>query len=117
MQAQQIPKFPSLLPPAESKNQIWLIVNQNIYPTIKTTLTQFSNDIQSSGYNVSIITLSSGSSALTVRTLLQQGYYNGSLQGAILIGNLPTAWYEMTNPSPWGYEKFPIDYYLHGLRL
>jgi hypothetical protein len=99
------------LPPAESKNQIWLIVNQNIYPTIKTTLTQFSTDIQSSGYNVSILMLSSGTSALTVRTLLQQGYNNSSLQGAILIGNLPTAWYEMTNPTPWGYEKFPIDYY------
>jgi hypothetical protein len=99
------------LPPAESKNQIWLMINQNIYPTITTTLTQFSNDIQSSGYNVSIITIASGTSALTVRNLLQQGYNNGSLQGAILIGNLPTAWYEMTNPSPWNYEKFPIDYY------
>ena len=100
------------LPPAmEAKNQIWLIVNQNIYPTIKTTLMEFSNDIQSSGYNVSTITLSSGTSALIVRNLLQQNYKNGSLQGAILIGNLPTAWYEMTNPSPWGYEKFPIDYY------
>ena len=27
------------LPPAESKNKIWLIVNQNIYPTIKNSLT------------------------------------------------------------------------------
>ena len=103
--------YGSLLPPAESKNQIWLIVNQNIYPSIKTTLTQFSNDIQSSGYNVSIFTLTSGTSASTVRNLLQQGYNNGSLQGAILIGNLPTAWYEMNNSSPWGYEKFPIDFY------
>jgi hypothetical protein len=76
------------LPPAESRNQIWLLVNQNILPTIETTLTQFSNDIQSSGYNVSVLIQASGVSASTVRNLLQQGYSKNDLQGAILIGNL-----------------------------
>jgi parallel beta-helix repeat protein len=92
-----------------SEGQIYVLVNPNLYSGISASITQFVSDIQMSGYSVSLYTLTWQDSQ-AVRSLLQTGLSSG-LEGAIFVGNIPAAWYEMGPPLQDAYEKFPTDLY------
>jgi parallel beta-helix repeat protein len=95
--------------PPNSESEIYVLVSPNIYSSISAFMTKFVSDLQVCGYSVSVFALV-WQNAASVRSLLQTGLAGG-LEGAILVGNIPTVWYEMDNPSPWGHEEFPIDLY------
>jgi parallel beta-helix repeat protein len=95
--------------PPNSEGQIYVLVNPNLYSGISASITQFVSDIQISGYSVSLFTLTWQDSQ-AVRSLLQTGLSSG-LEGAIFVGNIPVAWYEMGPPLQDAYENFTTDLY------
>ncbi|MGA1821710.1 MAG: C25 family cysteine peptidase [Thermoplasmatota archaeon] len=88
---------------------VLLLVDSVLHPSINDSLLGYVRDLEITGYAVCVIN-GSWSSAGSVRTLLNDSMDEG-LVGAVLIGDVIEAWYEMDNPSPWGHEEFPVDYY------
>jgi|GEM_PF-7112616 len=69
-----------------------LVVNDSLYPLIQTLLDQYITDLTAEGYEVEVHT-SSGGTYETFRQFLQVLYADG-MEGCVLIGDLPVAWYE-----------------------
>jgi len=95
-----------------------VIVNASLYPKLTYFLDpstgQFINDLANAGLTVSVDTMSMSSDPFapeTLRNFLIQEYNNGS-DGAVFIGDLPIAWFQMMEVF-WGsapsYTDFPID--------
>jgi len=98
--------------------KINVIVNSLLYPKLTYFLDpltgQFITDLTNTGYSVSVDTMAMSSDPFapdTLRNFLISEYGTGSV-GAILIGDLPIAWFQMINRF-WGsspsYTDFPID--------
>ncbi|OYD13827.1 hypothetical protein CH333_09830 [candidate division WOR-3 bacterium JGI_Cruoil_03_44_89] len=98
----------SLSPKVADTNLVDIIVECRIYHKISSEIEQFSTDLTNEGYAVQIDTVS-GMSHELLRAHLAS--FPG-LVGAIFVGELPTAWYEM---DVWGEEEFPIDLYFMDL--
>jgi len=95
-----------------SKDYIYILVNSSVYSSIETSMYQFIKDLEDSGFLVELYSGSWGTPENT-KHFLQNGFSSG-LIGAILIGDIPTAWYEMDNPGDESFpehEEFPIDLY------
>lgn len=92
-----------------SQNMVDVVVNCKIYPDLVAELNQFRSDLIAAGYEVRID---------TVRGLSPDGLRSHlasitGLVGAIFVGELPVAWYEING---WGaMEEFPIDLYFTDL--
>ncbi len=83
-----------------------VIVAAGIYPDIAPEIAQFCSDLVAAGYSPRVDTMR-GSSAAALRTLLSS---IASIRGAVLVGDLPVAWFE----ADWGGshpEEFPCDIY------
>ena len=95
-----------------------VIVNSSLYPKLTYFLDpstgQFITDLINDGWTVSVDTMMASSDPFapeTLRNFLISEYNTGSV-GAILVGDLPIAWYQMMNTfwgSPPSYTDFPID--------
>lgn len=85
------------------------LVNSTIYNDIKESLDQYREDLKISGFEDAIILNWSEPDPSCIRETLQQFYFNNSLAGALLIGDLPAAEYEMF--TEWDYERFLTDLY------
>jgi len=95
-----------------SNTDIYIIVNESIYSSITGSLNQYKTNLENSGYSVAIY-LCDDCSPVGVRTTLQEVE---GLKGAVLVGYIPSAWYEMDcqledPPAPAEHEEFPIDLY------
>jgi hypothetical protein len=88
---------------------ILIFINSTIYSDIKDSLNQYIDDLRKSGFEEAIVLNWSDPNPLHVRETLQQFYFNSSLAGALLVGDLPSAEFEMF--TEWDYERFPIDLY------
>jgi len=100
--------------PGSSNTDIYVVVDESIYSSITDSLNQYKTNLENSGFSVAIH-LCSGCTAGDVRSLLQQGLPDG-LMGAVLVGYIPSAWYETDcqwdePPDPPTHEEFPIDLY------
>lgn len=87
-----------------------LVVNADIYSEIAAELSQYAADLIAAGYSVRIDTMRGMNHVL----LRQHLAGITGLVGALLVGELPVAWYE----DDWGGsapEEFPIDLYLMDL--
>ena len=94
-----------------------IIVNSALYDSIDGPLDTMVSDLTLEGYAVSVVTASGGTPE-SLKALLQREHTDG-MEGALLIGNLPIAWYQMIDD--WdgdtvrdpgeGYEEFPSDLY------
>ena len=82
-----------------------VIVNTSIYPEIVAELDTFTNDLVIAGYSVQLDTMS-GMSHVSLRNHLV-GITD--IVGAILVGELPVAWFETNGFGNW--EEFPHDLY------
>ena len=99
-------------------DKINIVVNATLYPKLTYFLDpltgQFITDLTNSGYSVSVDTMSMSSDPFapeTLRNFLIDEYNAGSI-GAIFVGNLPIAWFQMMEVfwgSPPSYTDFPID--------
>lgn len=94
-----------------SGNCVYILVDSSVYSGLTSSLGQFTADLEVSGFSVELYSGSWGTPENT-RSLLQSGLSHG-LVGAILVGDIPFAWYEMdSQPAPWPvHEEFPIDLY------
>ena len=92
-----------------SNTDIYLIVDESIYSSITDSLNQYKKNLENSGFSVAIH-LCSNCTPADVRSLLQEALPDG-LMGAVLVGYIPSAWYEMTCWDPPEHEEFPIDLY------
>lgn len=98
-------------PRADATNRICLIVHSNALAGAGAAVTNFLADLEAEGY-VPLLYAYSGGSAEDLRSYLAALYAEpGSLNGAILIGDLPHVVYEMYQD--WGsgqeFEDFPCD--------
>jgi len=88
-----------------------VVVNSLLYSSIQPSIDQYVLDLSVEGYDVEVYTMSGGTPE-ELRTFLL-GTYSLGMQGCILIGDLPIAWYEMD--VCWGdpprHEEFPCDLY------
>jgi hypothetical protein len=92
-----------------------IIVNATLYDSIRPALDTLGSDISAGGFSVSVVTALI-SQPESLRRFLQSEYDDG-MTGALLIGNLPVAWFQMIDD--WngngmrdpgeGYEEFPCD--------
>ena len=88
-----------------------LVVNAQIYASIYDSMMVYINDIIAEGYAVRVDTVR-GWDAVSLRGHLA-ALIDSQLVGAVLIGNVPIAWYEMESSE--GREEFPSDLYFMDL--
>ncbi len=76
----------------QSDEQIILIVEKRLASLLDSTLKQYKTDLQTEGYNVTIKSnFTSSTPPEEIRKYLQMNYaQNQNLNGAVLIGNIPT---------------------------
>jgi hypothetical protein len=89
---------------------VGLFVNASLYPEITASLDQYIGDLVVDGYTVAVYTVSGGT-PVDFRSLLQYRHGVDSMMGAVLIGDLPLAWYEAGCWDPLEHEEFPCDLY------
>lgn len=88
-----------------------IVVYAPIYADILDSLNVYISDLESEGYTVQVDTVR-GWTADELRNHFAS-LLGSDLVGAVLIGNVPFAWYEMSSVD--GREEFPIDLYLMDL--
>lgn len=97
---------------ASGSNNIVIIVNSSIYDPINSALKGYIADLESEDFQVRLIKYISGN-VVELKDYLKS---LPALKGAILIGNLPTAWFEINNDfNQNGYKTFPVDLFLMDL--
>ncbi len=99
-----------------------ILVQDSLVSALTPFLDTMFTDIQNEGYDVGLYAIT-GTSCESLRAFLQREYEQANLISAILIGNLPVAWFQMIDD--WnnnhqrdpdeGYEEFPCDLYLMDL--
>ena len=90
-------------------NLVAIVVNDSLYPAIQGSINQYIQDLTDEGYSTQLIATLGGTPA-DIRSLLQAELPNG-LIGALLIGDLPIAWWE---ESSYG-EDYPVDFFFSDL--
>ncbi len=98
--------------PARSKERrtlFCIIINATLYPQVQASIDQYIADLTAEAYDVELYTASGGTPE-ALRTFLQGKYAEG-MNGCVLIGDLPVAWYETVCWEENDHEQFPIDLY------
>ena len=112
------PLFASGAPAGSSlgSSNVEVVVNSALYAggQISAGLNQYLQNIQGQGYNP-IRTTSSFADAGALRAHLASRHANEGLAGAVFIGDLPVANYEIDAHGSWEYESFPCDLYYQDL--
>ncbi len=86
-----------------------VIVESSIAPHLNPELATYSTNLQSDGHTIYTYQMSGGTPE-SLRTFLGSLYSTDNIEGAVLIGNLPVAWFEIANDfNQYGYASFPID--------
>jgi len=93
----------------ERQDLIVIMVNDSLYPKITVALDQYAADLAAEGYATLLIKALGGTPA-DIRNLLIAQVPN-DLIGAVLIGDLPVAWWEA---GAYG-EDYPVDLFFSDL--
>ena len=90
---------------------VCIVVNTLLQPLVQSSFSVFLSDLEGDGYVPNVYTATNNGDEVGLKNLLISEYNTRSIVGAILIGDLPVAWYEMTHPPEWGggHVEFPID--------
>jgi len=88
-----------------------IVVFAPLYTGIFDSLSVYISDLEAEGYTIQVDTVR-GWSAQDLRTHFAS-LLSSNLVGAVMIGNVPFAWFEMEGGE--GREEFPIDLYLMDL--
>jgi hypothetical protein len=97
------------------QGDIAIITDDDLYSSLLNELTQLSQNLQSEGFTVHSHTVNGGTPE-DLKTLLQTLYTNNSIEGALLIGEVPVAWFEIADDfGSYGYADFPCDYFFMDL--
>lgn len=94
---------------SRSINKIYVLVDSSIYSSIQSRLFRYASDLENWTTYTAVIYQGSWGTPVDVRTFLQGELANGTV-GALLVGDIPAAWFEIANDyGEWGYASFPID--------
>ncbi len=86
-----------------------IIVESSLASPLSQELNTYSANLQSDGHTVYMCQMSGGTPE-SLRALLIDLRETATIEGTVLIGNLPVAWYEIANDfNQYGYVSFPID--------
>ncbi len=86
-----------------------ILTNQSIAAPLSPEVNQLISNLQAEGYTVYSYEVSGGTPE-TLRTFLQEIYDSCDIEGALLIGSMPIAWFEIGNDfNQYGYTQFPCD--------
>ncbi len=99
--------------PSHNSPTVYIVINGTLWSSggsdLHTRTVRYHDDMEATGYSVYSYLLWGGSPE-GIRSWF--GGVSG-LVGCVLIGNIPTAWYQMFHVPPWDgkvkYEEFPID--------
>ncbi|MFX0168441.1 MAG: hypothetical protein ACFE89_03695 [Candidatus Hodarchaeota archaeon] len=107
---------PLLVPPSPAGEYIVVIVESPLYsiPAVQTAVTTYVTDLNNTGYNTILYTTAIAT-VQNLRTLLQNWYTTYNIIGAVLIGNLPFAWYYHPPSSGFSADTFICDLFLMDL--
>ncbi len=87
---------------------ICIVINSGLNILIKTAFSRFVTDLEMEGYDLNVYTATNDGEEAALKNLLISEWNTRQIAGAILIGDLAVAWYEM---DVWDVEQFPIDLY------
>jgi len=92
------------------KPLVVVLVNSSVYPRIESSLDQYGEDVQSDGFSVTIVRTDelADPTPQGIRSLLQQEL-SQDLVGAVLVGDIPTAWVNVSG------KVLPTDMYYRDL--
>jgi hypothetical protein len=92
------------------KGKMLVLVNYDLYPAIKTSIDQYIQDVAYEGYFATAYRVNNGMPAEL------RNFIKGKLPmaGVLMVGNLPTAWFEMADDFS-GAAEFPCDLYFMDL--
>ncbi|MFO8061576.1 MAG: hypothetical protein R6U31_01470 [bacterium] len=97
-----------------------IIVEDSLYDSIQMELSYFINDLNSENYTIDLYTVMYIAPE-SLRAFLYDCYRNQKIEGALLIGDIPTAWFQVENDfNTYGYAEWPFDYFymeLNGIWL
>jgi hypothetical protein len=85
--------------------KVLVLVNQDLYPSIQPAISQYVADLAYEGYWAEVHTINGGTPA-ELRDFIK----SKNPLGAVLVGSLPTAWFEMADDF-YGPAEFPCDLY------
>jgi hypothetical protein len=85
-----------------------ILTELNLAQYLTDEINELSNNLQNEGYTVYSYEITGGTPE-TLRTFLQQLYSTDSIEGALFIGNLPVAWFEVYDFGDTALTQFPID--------
>lgn len=86
-----------------------LLTEGRLAVPLSNAINQLVNNLQSEGHTVLSYQVSGGTPE-TLRAFLKDLYDRNRIEGALFIGNLPVAWFEIANDyGNMGYTHFPID--------
>ena len=99
--------------PTGPGDDLYVLVNSDLYPDVTVGLDTWVDDLEEEGYVVTVVT-SGVISPEDLRTELQAQWGMG-MDGAVLVGDFDSAWFEGVFWESTGYENFPCDLFLMDL--
>jgi hypothetical protein len=87
---------------------ICVVMNSGLNLLIKTAFSVFVTDLEMEGYDLNVYTATNDGEEAALKSVLISEWNTRQIEGAILIGDLAVAWYEM---DVWDPEEFPVDLY------
>jgi len=94
---------------ADSTRGLLVVVDSSLYEPLQASLDQYAQSVQSEGYEVYVEPWNPGT-VDDLKALVFDYVDRHHVEGALLIGDLPAAWYEQFAFNY--YEQFPTDLYL-----
>jgi len=88
------------------KGKMLVIVNYDLYPSVSNAIRQYVRDVAYEGYFADVYRYRNGS-PVELRNFIKSKM---PVKGALLVGNLPAAWFEMSDDFH-GAAEFPCDLY------
>jgi len=101
----------------DGRYELLIAVSSSIASAIEEPLTQHRRDLLDEGAQSRVL-IRSGGDIASLKLALREQHEQFGIEGALLVGTLPAAWYEMSSDfGPWGIfeEEFPCDLYLADL--
>lgn len=96
------------------RGRVAVLVDDGLQGAIEAPLETFTDDLSRDGHGVLVEAIGGGSAA-DLRDHLGE-LYDEDLVGAILVGSMPIAWFEIDNDyNEYGYTQFPCDLYFMDL--
>lgn len=93
------------------KGRMLVLVNFDLYPSIKGSIDQYIKDVAQEGYFATAYRLKGGTPAEVRHFIIGKK----PVVGALMVGRLPTAWFEMDDDFNGSKSEFPCDLYFMDL--